>query len=75
MGLRRSTTNLKPDRLHISVFVGSAAILWVVVLLVQGEGVTWAHGKPFSIVVSGVVLLGWVLERWLWRQRLLHGWL
>jgi hypothetical protein len=66
---------MRLERLHISVFVIIAALIWLIVLLCQGTPVTWAHGRPFSIVVSTLVALGFLLEFVLWRQPWLHGWL
>lgn len=65
---------MRLERLHITVFVIIAALIWLIVLLFQGTSVTWAHGKPFSIVVSSLVSLGLLLEYLLWRQPWLHGW-
>lgn len=65
---------MKLERLHITAFVIVAAAIWLIVLLCQGAPVTWAHAGPFSIVVSGLVLLGLLLELVLWRQPWLHGW-
>jgi hypothetical protein len=60
--------------LHITVFVIFAALTWLVVLLCQGTPVTWAHSRPFSIVVSTLVTIGLLLEFVLWRLPWLHGW-
>lgn len=65
---------MKLERLHISIFVILAALVWLIVLLCQGTQVTWAHAQPFSIVVSALVGLGLLLELVLWRQPWLHGW-
>lgn len=62
------------ERVHITVFVIIAALIWLIVLLCQGVSITWAHGQPFSIVVSSLVALGILLELLLWRQPWLHGW-
>ena len=65
---------MRLERLHITVFVIIAALIWLIVLLCQGASVTWAHGQPFSIVVSSLVAPGLLLEFVLWRQPWLHGW-
>lgn len=65
---------MRLDRLHVTVFVIIAALIWLIVLLCQGTSVTWAHGQPFSIVVGSLVALGILLEFLLWRQPWLHGW-
>jgi hypothetical protein len=74
MGLRWGEASMRIERLHITVFVIIAALIWLIVLLCQGTPVTWAHGRPFSIVVSTLVALGLLLEFVLWRQPWLHGW-
>lgn len=65
---------MKIERLHITVFVVVAAIVWLAVLLCQGVPVIWAHAQPFSIVVSTLVGLALLLEFVLWRQRWLPRW-
>lgn len=65
---------MKLERLHITAFVGFAALIWLIVLLCQGTPISWAHARPFSIVVSCLVGLGLLLEFVLWRQPWLHGW-
>lgn len=65
---------MKLERLHITVFVGIAALIWLLVLYIQGTPISWAHARPFSVVVSSLVCLGILFEFVLWRQPLLHGW-
>ena len=65
---------MKLERLHITSFVGIAALIWLIVLLCQGTPISWEHARPFSIVVSSLVGLGLLFEFVLWHQRWLHGW-
>lgn len=65
---------MKLERLHITALVIVAAGIWLAVLLIQGTPVSWAHARPFSIVVSSLVGLGLLFEFVLWRQPWLHGW-
>lgn len=65
---------MRLERLHITAFVCLAALIWVVVLLCQGTPISWAHARPFGIVVSGLVGIGLLFEFVLWRQRWLHSW-
>ena len=65
---------MKLERLHINVFIGIAALVWWLVLLVYDTPVTWEHARPFTVVVSVLVLLGLGFEHLLWRQSFLHGW-
>jgi hypothetical protein len=62
------------QRIHITVFVGLAAVIWLIVLLCQGTDVGWDHARPFSIVVSCLVGAGLLFEFVLWKLPLFHGW-
>ena len=66
---------MKIERVHIAVFVAIAALLWWVTLLFQGAPVTLKHGTPFTVVIGALGTLWIVFDRFLWRFRLLHGWL
>ena len=66
---------MKLERLHITAFLATAAVVWLVVLVAQGTDVTWEHGRPFSIVVGVLVTLGAALEHWLWRKPIVQSWL
>jgi len=65
---------MKLERLHITAFVGIAALIWMAVLLCQGTAIGLDHARPFSMVVSSLVALGLLFEFVLWRQPFLHGW-
>ena len=65
---------MKLERLHITVFLAVAALVWLVFLLMQSTPVTLAHAQPFTTVISVLVLFGFAFEHWLWRQRFLNGW-
>lgn len=65
---------MKIDRVHIAVFVAVAALVWWITLAYQGTSATWEHATPFTVVVSVLGVFGLVLEHFLWRCRLLHGW-
>ena len=65
---------MKLERLHISVFLGVAVLVWWFVLFAQRTPVSWDHLRPFGSVVGALALLGLALELLLWRQRWLYGW-
>ena len=65
---------MKIERIHIIVFLAIATLVWWITLLLQDTPVTWEHGKPFTVVVSVLGLLGFVFNRFLWRLPILHGW-
>ena len=66
---------MRIERIHIIVFLAIAALLWWGTLVRQDTPVTWEHGKPFTVVVSALGILWIVFDRFLWRFRLLQGWL
>ena len=65
---------MKLERLHISVFLGFAALVWWFVLVAQGTQISSAYLRPFGTVVGFLVVLGTVFEFLLWRWSWLHGW-
>lgn len=66
---------MKIERVHITVFLAISALLWWVTLLLQGTPVTLKHGTPFTVVIGAFGILWIVFDRFLWRFRLLQGWL
>jgi hypothetical protein len=62
------------SRLHITVFLGLAALAWALALLAHGTPVSFEEFGPFSEVVTFLVLLGVAFEHVLWHQPFLHGW-
>ena len=63
---------MKLERLHISAFLGLAALVWWLVL--GAPRVSSEHLQPFGTVVGFLVALGGAFEFWLWRWSVLHGW-
>lgn len=61
-------------RLHISIFLGLAALVWWIALLIQATPIGKEHFAPFSTVVGFLVLLGIAFEHVLWRLPWLQGW-
>lgn len=62
--------------------IGVAAVVWAVLLIVQGSNVKVSFLKPFSGVVGITILVLGIYDRWLWKfgplrrlqkQPLLHG--
>ena len=64
---------MSSSRLHITAFLLTALVWWIV-LLVQGTPVTLDHLRPFGTVVGFLLLFSLVFEHTLWRLPLLHGW-
>ena len=65
---------MKIERVHIAAFVATAALVWWITLLYQGTPVTWEHGTPFTAVVSALVVVWFLFERFFWRCPCFHGW-
>ena len=62
------------SRLHIGMFIGLALFAWVVLLWVRGVQLSWEYLWPYGLVVSILVLIAAIFERWGWAWRFLHGW-
>ena len=63
---------MKLERLHISVFLGLAALVWWLVL--GAPRVRWEYLQPFGTVVGFLVALATAFEFLLWPLSWLHGW-
>jgi hypothetical protein len=62
-------------RLHITVLLLAAVVVWGCALFVLGLPLTWEYTKPFALTVS-VLSSGCILfEKWTWRWRIFRGWL
>ena len=72
MGLHRGAVIVKLNRLHISTFLGLAALVWWLVL--GAPRVSWEYMQPFGTVVGVLVAFGAAFELVLWRWSWLHGW-
>ena len=62
------------SRLQISMFIGLALFFWVGLLWVRGVPLSWEYLWPYGLVVSILVLIAAIFERWGWAWRFLHGW-
>ena len=65
---------MKIERVHITVFLAIAALVWWVTLLLLGTPVTLKHGTPFTVVIGAFGILWIVFNRFLWRLPILQGW-
>ena len=63
---------MKLERLHITVFLGLAALAWWLVL--GAPMVKWENVQPFGTVVGVLVAIGTAFEFLLWRWSWLHVW-
>lgn len=62
-------------RLHITLLLGTAVVVWAVTLLLRGVAVTADLFIPFGIAVTALTLLCVGFNRWCWRFGLFKGWL
>ena len=64
---------VKPTRLHISLFLALAALLWAAVLWRRGIPIDREHLEPFGLVVGALTCVAILFDRVLWRLPALHG--
>lgn len=62
------------SRLHLSVILFLAWLIWIVLLLVGGFDVSISWLRYLSTVTAVLVLVLGAFDLWLWRLRFLHGW-
>ena len=56
------------SRVSISIVVGLAALIWAAYLrFIENIPLEWSHAKPFSVVVTGLLVIGLWFEHQLWR--------
>jgi hypothetical protein len=63
------------ERLHLSAIILTAAVVWGVLLLLQGLPVSPSWFQPFSKVVGVLMILLAAFDLWLWRLPFLQGWI
>ncbi|MGB8295730.1 MAG: hypothetical protein WCG85_09920 [Polyangia bacterium] len=62
------------SRLHLSVILLLAAVIWGTMLVVDGVAVSGTWFRPFSTVVGILLLFLVVFDIWAWRLPFLQGW-
>lgn len=62
-------------RIHLSAILLIAAILWGSLLIIGGVAVSITWLRPISTVTGILLLLTTAFDRYLWRLRILRGWL
>ena len=60
--------------LHLRVLFWLAVAAWAVLLFIDGQPLTANLFKPSSLVLSVLIAVVAVFEKWAWRWRLLHPW-
>ena len=62
------------SRLHIGTLIGLALLTWILVLWAGGNQLSWEYLWPYGFVVSTLVFVVAIFERWGWAWKFLHGW-
>lgn len=62
------------SRAHLTPILVVAVVLWSVLLILNGQSVSFDLLKPFSKVAGAVGFLALGFDRWMWRWRFLHPW-
>jgi len=64
-----------PTRLHITIIVALAVLVWATTLVLLGIPFTWHHIAPFTATVTCLTASCFVFDRWLWNWPVFSGWL
>src|SRR4030042_3325189 len=62
------------SQMHITTVLVIAAVIWAILLLVDGVAVDIGWLKHVSTVAAILILVLVVFDKWVWRWRLLKGW-
>jgi hypothetical protein len=62
------------EKLHFSTLLFIAAVVWGVVLLLNGVAVSISWLRPFGIVIAIVMFLLAAFDLYLWKLPILHPW-
>ena len=63
------------ERLHLSAIILTAAVIWGLLLLMQGVPVSPDWLQPFSRVIGVLMMLLTAFDLWFWRWPIFRGWL
>lgn len=64
-----------PTRLHISIIIGLAGIIWATTLVMLGHPITVQHAIPFAATVTLITGACYLFDCWLWKWPIFKGWL
>ena len=62
-------------RLHITVLIILAVVVWAVTLYILGLPLSWDYLKPYGITISVTTAIATAFDRWLWRWPMFRNWL
>lgn len=60
--------------LHLKVLFWLAVAAWSLLLFIDGQSITANLFKPSSYVLSGMIVIMTIFEKWAWRFPLLYPW-
>lgn len=63
-----------PSRIHLSAILLIAAVVWAAVLSFAGVQLSATWFRPFSTVLTVLLLVFVAFDLWAWRFRFLQGW-
>jgi len=62
------------SRSHLPAILALAALVWSVLLILNGQSISPELLRPFSTVLGVVGLAALAFGRWVWRWKVLHPW-
>lgn len=62
------------EKKHIKTLIWILALVWAVLLCIDGMVVTIAFFKPLSFVTALAIILVGVFNKWLWKWKILYPW-
>lgn len=62
------------NNIHIKALLYVTAFVWALLLLYQGQTLTWGFVKSLNYIAAFMIILIGVFDRWIWKWNFLHPW-
>jgi len=62
------------ERKHFTCLIAVGAVVWAILLFLDGVPVSGALIRPFSSAVTAVVIAWKLFDKWMWRWRVFRWW-
>lgn len=59
---------------HIKALLYVTAFVWALLLVYQGQSLTWGFIKTLNFMTAFMIILIGAFDKWIWRWKLLHPW-
>ena len=62
------------NRVHVTVLLALAVLVWAISLRVSGIALTWDYSKPFTVTVTVLTTASVLFDKCFWKLPIFKGW-